>query len=395
VLTRDQLRERARNLEADNVERTRSTIDTDKFGEAICAFANDLPDRRETGILIIGVNDDGSCGGIAITDQLLRNLAGIRSDGNLHPFPVMSVRRDNIDGCPVAVVEVEPAENPPVRYRGRAWVRVGPTRRVATGEEERRLTEKRRWGNLSFDQHPEQGASLDDLDISRFREEYLPSSVPADILDQNHRGETDQMKALRLLHSNGHPTVLAILLLGKDPRRWFPGAYIQFVRFDGPKITDPVRDQKEITGPLSVILRQIDEILSAHNAVAADSSSGIEIQYPEYPLIALQELVRNAVIHRSYEGSNAPVKLYWYSDRIEIISPGGPFGQVSPETFGRPNVVDYRNPAVAEAVKNLGYAQRFGLGIPRAQAQLERNGNPPARFEVQPNAILAILGKRP
>jgi ATP-dependent DNA helicase RecG len=394
VLTPDQLRTRVRNLEADNVEVTRSTRDTDKFGEAICAFANDLPNRRDVGILVIGINDDGSCAGIDVTDELLKNLSSIRSDGNLHPFPTMSVRKDEIDKCPVAVVEVEPSDNPPVRYRGRAWVRVGPTKRLATGEDERRLTEKRRWGNLPFDQHPVRGATVEDLDLSRFHEEYLPSAVPVDVLEQNRRTQTEQMAALRLLNQDGVPTVLAILLLGKDARRWFPGAYVQFVRFDGDNITDPVKDQKEIAGPLSVSLRQLDEILVVHISTAADSSGGREIRHPDYPILALQEFIRNAVIHRNYEGTNAPIKIYWYANRIEIISPGGPFGQVSPETFGKPNVVDYRNPGIAEAVKNLGFAQRFGLGIPRAQAELARNGNPPAEFQVEPNSVLVTVRKR-
>ncbi|MGD0026174.1 MAG: ATP-binding protein, partial [Xanthobacteraceae bacterium] len=283
---------------------------------------------------------------------------------------------------------------PPVRYRGRVWVRVGPTKRIATGEEEHRLTEKRRWGNLPFDQHSVPGATVSDLDLLRFREEYLPSAVPPDVLEKNERSELDQLKALRLLTPENTPTTLAVLLLGKDPRRWFPGAYIQFVRYDGTRITDPVKDQKEISGPLAMVLRQVDEILTAHISTAADSSEGRELRYPDYPILALQELARNAIIHRNYEGTNAPIKIYWYTDRIEIMSPGGPFGQVKVENFGQPNVVDYRNPAIAEAVRNLGYAQRFGLGIPRAQAELSRNGNPPAKFEVRAESVLVVVEKR-
>jgi ATP-dependent DNA helicase RecG len=172
VLSINELRQRIRNSEADNIEMTRSTRDTDKFGEAICAFANDLPSRREAGVLVLGINDDGTCANIVVDDDLLKNLAAIRSAGNIHPFPTMSVRSEVVDGCRIAIVEVEPSDNPPVRYKGRVWVRVGPTRRIATNEEERRLTEKRRWGNLPFDQHSVPGATLDDLDLLRFREEY-------------------------------------------------------------------------------------------------------------------------------------------------------------------------------------------------------------------------------
>ena len=95
--------------ESDTVERTVSVQKTDKFGEAICAFANDLPDHRRPGVLFVGARDDGSCAHIDITDQLLQNLAAIRSDGNLLPQPSMTVEKRRIGGCDLAVVTVQPA----------------------------------------------------------------------------------------------------------------------------------------------------------------------------------------------------------------------------------------------------------------------------------------------
>ena len=68
-------------------------------------------------------------------------------------------------------------------------------------------------------------------------------------------------------------------------------------------------------------------------------------------------------MHRTYEGTNSPVRVTWYDDRVEILSPGGAFGQVTPETFGRPGITDYRNPTLAEAMKSLGFAERFGIGL--------------------------------
>lgn len=69
--------------ESDRVERTRSTTDTDKFAQAVCAFANDFPCHRQPGYLLIGVGDDGKTCGLTVTDQLLVNLGGLRSDGNI------------------------------------------------------------------------------------------------------------------------------------------------------------------------------------------------------------------------------------------------------------------------------------------------------------------------
>ena len=97
------------------------------------------------------------------------------------------------------------------------------------------------------------------------------------------------------------------------------------------------------------------------------------------------------MMHRTYESTNAPIRVYWFENRIEIHSPGGPFGVVTKENFGLPGITDYRNPHIAEAMKVLGYVQRFGVGIATAQRALAQNGNPPVEFDVQPNNILAIV----
>jgi ATP-dependent DNA helicase RecG len=394
MLPDDKLKELLKRLEADNVERTTSTAKADKIGEAICSFANDLPDRRDVGVLFLGANDDGSCGGIRVTDQLLQTLLSFGRDGRIVPLPSITARRVVLDNCELAVVEVLPSDNPPVQYNGRVCVRRGPQRGFATPEEERRLTEKRRWGNLSFDQHGVAGATLGDIDLRRFRSEYLPSAVAPDVLHQNERSETDQLLGLRLISREGVPTVTAILFLGVDPRNWIRGAYIQFVRYDGVSQEAPIKDQKEVGGPLPDQLRRINEILEAHITVATNLAGEVEARYPNYPLIALQELVRNAVIHRNYESSNSPTRITWYADRIEIASPGGPFGAVTLQNFGSGHVADYRNPTVAESAKFLGFTQRFGSGIPRAKAALAANKNPSLEFQVDPNFILAIVRPR-
>ncbi|MGH8885752.1 MAG: AlbA family DNA-binding domain-containing protein, partial [Egibacteraceae bacterium] len=136
------------DLESDRVERKPSLAEKDKICQAICAFANDLPNHRKPGVVFVDVGDDGTPTGLAITDELLRNLGGIRSDGNILPLPVLTVGKRTLRGVDVAAVLVDPSDAPPVRYRGRVWIRVGPRRAVASAEEERRLAEKRRAGDL-------------------------------------------------------------------------------------------------------------------------------------------------------------------------------------------------------------------------------------------------------
>jgi ATP-dependent DNA helicase RecG len=77
-VTEQELRALIAHHEADTVELTTSTTNTDKFSEAVCAFANDLPNHGKPGYLIIGVDDKGQFGGLKVSDELLRNLAGLR-----------------------------------------------------------------------------------------------------------------------------------------------------------------------------------------------------------------------------------------------------------------------------------------------------------------------------
>lgn len=127
-----------RDIESDRAERKASVSDMNGIRHAVCSFANDLPNHARPGVVFVGVNDDGSCANLPITDELLRNLTDIRSDGNTLPTPHMEVRKVSLDECEMAVVVVHPSDRPPVRYRGRTCVRVGPRRSYATLEEERR-----------------------------------------------------------------------------------------------------------------------------------------------------------------------------------------------------------------------------------------------------------------
>lgn len=383
--------------ESDRVERKESISDRDRIREAICAFANDMPNHNAAGVVFVGVRDNGSCADLPITDELLRTLADMRSDGNILPLPTLTVQRRTILNCEMAVMIVQPSDAPPVRYKGRVCIRVGPRRAIATVEEENRLNEKRRSRDLPFDLHAISAASIDDLDMDLFRRVYLPSAVAPEIIDDNARTAEQQLASMRFVSNKPpyHPTVVGLLTLGKSPADFLPGAYVQFLRIDGGELTDPILNQVELHGPMHELIRRVDDVLRANIRTASDiRSSTKEIRTPDYPLVALQQLTRNAVMHREYRTSSAPVRITWYQDRIEIQNPGGPYGQVNRENFGRPGLTDYRNPHLAEALKNLGFVQRFGVGIELARKEARENGNPPPEFDVQDNHILATLRAR-
>ncbi len=123
-----ELIERIESGASDRVEFTATTNDLDKFRQAICAFANDLPGNGDPGLLFIGLEDDGRFADSTIDDDLLNTLGGLRSDGKILPFPFMEVARKRLRNCDVAVVQVEPADNPPIKVDGRCWIRTGPRR---------------------------------------------------------------------------------------------------------------------------------------------------------------------------------------------------------------------------------------------------------------------------
>jgi ATP-dependent DNA helicase RecG len=129
------------------------------------------------------------------------------------------------------------------------------------------------------------------------------------------------------------------------------------------------------------LLRQLDDFIKSNiikeRPVKRDSFQ--EVILRNYPYWALRELAMNAVMHRSYE-SNAPVYFYEFSNRIEIVNPGGLFGEVTPQNF--PDASDYRNVVIAEAMKVLGYVNRFNYGIKRAEKELIQNGNGKPEFDL-------------
>jgi ATP-dependent DNA helicase RecG len=362
--------------------------------EAVCAFANDLPDHRRPGVVFIGARDDGSPTGVLVSDELLRQIADVKTDGNIVPPPTLSVAKRTLRGSEMAVLTVWPGDSPPFRYRGRVWIRIGPRRGIASAQDERILNEKRRHRDRPFDVRPVATAAVGDLDRRRFEDVYLAAAFATDVVAANDRSYEERLAATKMVTSADDPvpTVLGLLTLGNRTRDFLPGAYVQFLRIAGRELAEPIVDEQVIDGSVAELLLRLDEKLAAHNRTAVDLTSGDrERRTSTYPMAALQQIVRNAVMHRSYEATNAPVRVTWYDDRIEILSPGGPYGAVTVENFGRPGVADYRNPNLAEALRVLGFVQRFGVGIATARREMELNGNPPPEFEVNPSHVAVIL----
>ena len=393
MITKDELLDLLKSTETYRVEKTISTTNKDKFCEAICAFANDMPNSNKPGYLLIGVDDNGRRNGLKANEALLKNISSIRTEGNILPFPVMNVDYVSFDDGDVLVVEVTPSEFPPVRYHGRTYIRIGPRKDKATTQEESMLVERRSANFPTFDTTPCIEATLDDIDTKLFVNEYLLKAIDEEVLRADTRSIKEQMASLRLYNTKHDcPTYAAIILFGKNPKYFLFGDYIQYVNFDGKDNAAPIIKEKEFAGNLMTLLPRVDAFIEDSLIISRPIpvSNLREETVRNYPKWAIRELMMNALMHRDYK-TNTPTKLYQYADRLEITNAGGLYGNARPENF--PNVNDYRNPIVAEALRVLGYVNKFNRGIAMVQEELKENGNDNAVFDVSKITVFSVIVK--
>jgi ATP-dependent DNA helicase RecG len=388
MITKDEIQELLHSTETYRVERTTSTGDMDKFQEAICAFANDLPNSRKNGYLILGAYDNGELSGLKVTDDLLKKIAAIRSNGNILPIPVMSVDRFQFPEGDLLVAEVSPSDLPPVRYRGRTFIRIGPRRDIATEAEERILAERRMSFMATFDTMPCLAAKLNDVNTELLRTKYLIPLLGKELVESDTRPIEEQMAAVGMYDTEHQcPTYAAVVLFGYKPRRFMPGLYVQYVRFKGEDVTSEVENEMQLEGNYCELLPRLESLLEL--SVIKKKPVFVSILREEmvsnYPYQAIRELLLNACMHRDMQ-SNTPLRFYEFACHLEILNAGGLYGNARPENF--PSVNDYRNPLVASAMKTLGYVNMFNRGVGQVQTDLKENGNLPAEFNV--NLITAF-----
>jgi len=382
MLTKEEVNSLLSDLESDQIERTTS-IKEEKLGPAVCALANDFPNHRSVGYILLGVNDDGSLAGMTWADADLQKIGGVKTNGNVLPQPSLTVSSPyQFPTGEVVIIEVIPSIYPPVRYDGRCWIRIGPRKAKATIEEERILIERRAAFAKTFDLVPAFGSSLNDLALDYFQLTYLPLAIDEETIMQNGRSIEEQLASLRFYDLKATcPTNAGILLFGVNPLFFIPGAYIQYIKFELHDLTSNVEYEKLFSGAYITELKVIDDfiknnIIKERPVKKEDFQEKLLVNYPYW---SLRALLMNAIMHRNYE-SNSPIYIYEFQDRIEIINPGGLYGDVTVDNF--PNTSDYRNVVLAESMKRLGYVNRFNYGIRRSIDELIKNGNGEPIFNI-------------
>jgi predicted HTH transcriptional regulator len=187
-----------------------------------------------------------------------------------------------------------------------------------------RLGQQRsRSGLVGFDELTVAGARLEDLDqrlCERFRSSRTADALP-DFLVKLGMAARDDASDLR-------PTVAGLLLGTRNPRKWFPNAYVQAVAYAGtvaaPSRPDEVYqlDAKDADGPLDEQILAACRFVFRNQRVAARKNLG-RTDLPQYDMQAVFEAVVNAIAHRDYSIHGAKVRLFVFEDRLELYSPGG------------------------------------------------------------------------
>lgn len=335
---------------------------TDSLAIELIAFSNTLG-----GKIFIGVDEDaekkGAIVGLSPADIHRINLL-LSNAASQHVKPAINPLTEivTIEGKRILIIDVPKGINKPYQDKnGVIWVKNGSDKRKATAREEiQRLFQES--GMLHADVIPASGMTISDLDMPYFRAFF-----------QRRYGELLEDQKLPLeqtisnlnLGNNGDLNVTGAMLFSQTPSSRLPSYIVKAAAFPGNSITtESYIDSRDITGKLSDIFQQtVGFILS--NTRKIQGEQGINsLGQPEIPKIVLEELVANALVHRDYF-IQAPVRVFIFSNRIEIISPGHLPNNLTVANIKAGNS-NTRNPVLASFAYQILPYRGFGSGILRA-----------------------------
>ncbi|MEA3282198.1 MAG: ATP-binding protein [Euryarchaeota archaeon] len=397
MLTTREIETRIEEWESQTTE-FKKEFTTDPIRQTITALSNDYAETGG-GVIIIGVDPSTRVilGLTGDPEETLRRVTGICRDGSIVPTLAPQIYQLDVNGKTVGIIEVKQSERRPHRANNICYIRIGPTTRKATPDEEFELV--RRSGRFPFDMMPVREAAVEDLDMLKFEQEFLAKRVSSGILSVNHRSPIEWAENLKFLVREGDrliPTVAAILLFGKNPQSLLPHGSIDFIRFEGDDPSYPIADRKELTGTIDEQIKSATEIVG-HFMIQSyqfSQKSPVRTDIVEYPLRAVREAVTNAVMHRDYEISRTNVSIKMFDDRLEIMSPGGLYGIVTRDNFGT-GINDYRNPTLAVNLNLLGLIEKAGTGIFLIRRQMEENGSFNPEFDIGDRHLIVKLPAHP
>jgi ATP-dependent DNA helicase RecG len=332
--------------------------------------------NAQGGQLYIGVDDDGTIVGCPDPARVAQRLTHICRD-RCRPPITPGLEQVSVGDQTIVVLDVSPALNRQKPYStqgGRFYLRVGATKRDATGRELIRIAQGA--GALHYDESPVRGAGLSALSERALDDYYQRQfGMPLeDGLRQSGLSLEQLLRNMRLLDDlEGRPTltVAAVLVFGAHPQRFLPQGRLSAVAFDGTDEDSAILDRQEITGRLPHVIEDTRVFLRRNVRVAAQELGFERRDFPQYDLNALGEAVVNAVAHRDYSLSGSQIRLFVFSDRIEVRSPGRLPNSVTLDNI-KLGVHAERNRRIASLLAHLGYMSAIGTGVPRLIIRLSR-----------------------
>jgi ATP-dependent DNA helicase RecG len=336
----------------------RDATNADGMAAELAALAN-----SGGGTVFLGVDDDGSIAGLDAAavrrlNQLISNAASQHVRPPLHP---QTHNVQTAQGLVLVVSVADGLNKPYIDLQGRVWVKSGADKRHVTAREEMQRMFQR-GGLLQADQVPVRNATVADIDeraFGRYFERRYGQSLSAAGLPLAQLMENLQ------LAQGGVPNLAGVLLFGKHPQRLLPVCQMGAVWFPGTQLGDTrYLDSENIDGPLDEQFERGMAFLkrSLHKVQAGRGFNTLgQLELPEEALV---ELLVNALVHRDFLVS-ATIRLFVFTDRVEIISPGHLPDSLTPEQI-RTGVSNRRNQVLAEHAAHILPYRGMGTGVPRA-----------------------------
>jgi ATP-dependent DNA helicase RecG len=391
AMTHTELLEIIRNGESSGVEFKRDDIQNHDLAKELVAFTN-----LEGGLVLLGVEDDGSISGIA--RQRLEEWVMTTCRDKIRPgmIPFYEQIKDVEPGKDVVVVRVSRGFDVHTLWHNNKnayFIRVGTQSREPTPEELGRLFQQR--GSFRAELRPVSGATLADLDMRRL------SNYFAYVRRQDAPDTSDEAAWKTLLFNTeimveDGITVSGILLFGRTPNRFLPQAGIDAVAFPGTEKDYAALERTALRGPITPLLNDADEIVEAglvEQAIAfiqRNTTVSTQLEdvgarrddYSAYPREAIREAIVNALVHRDYLLSSTDIELAIFSDRLEITSPGRLPNGITPARM-LTGCRAARNQLIKDVMRDYRYLEHSGMGVPRkiVKYMREHNGTEPQLIE--------------
>mgnify|MGYP000949467958 FL=1 len=366
-MTIDEIKKIIQNGENSYIEFKEEEIKAKELAEEIVAFSN-----SEGGMILIGVDDEGSIKGVK-DDKIEETVMNICRN-NCIPHIIPLYESIEVEGKRIAVITVPKGLNKPYYTADhKYYIRVGTTKRIASKEELLRLFEAS--GSLHFDISPVEGTSIKDLNIDIIRDYFMKYNT-FDLFEEPEESvERILVNADILKEADGRKlcTVGGLLVFGKNPEKYLPQNGVSFAHFKGNEITDELIDKKIITGRIQDIAEQLMVVIK-NNMLIPSVINGLKREdKEEYPMVVMREAIVNSLVHRNYSISGSKIRVLMYDDRIEFRSPGRLPNTVTIEKM-KIGVSYARNPFLVKYMENMRYIDQLGRGIPMILKKMKEAG---------------------